>query len=87
MINMSYIYVTKNKFAFVQITLQELIKNKKNDDEIIVVDGNSNDGTVFYLQELKKSGLIDVLISEDDINEAHAWNKGILLAKGEKSSS
>ncbi len=82
-IKLSYIYVTKNKYEYVKITLSNLINHKGVDDEIIVVDGNSSDGTVSYLYDLEKSGYIDILVSEDDINESHAWNKGILLANGE----
>jgi len=82
-IKLSYIYVTKNKYEYVKITLSNLINHKGVDDEIIVVDGNSSDGAVSYLYDLEKSGYIDILVSEDDINESHAWNKGILLANGE----
>ena len=82
-ITLSYIYSTKNKIDFVKKSLVELIKHKDVDEEIIVIDGNSTDGTVSYLQNLKKSGSIDTLISENDLNESHALNKGILLAKGE----
>jgi glycosyltransferase involved in cell wall biosynthesis len=82
-IRLSYIYVTKNKVDFVMETLHQLVINKEHDDEIIVIDGKSSDGTVDYLLKLKEAGSIDVLISEQDINESHAWNKGFLIAKGE----
>lgn len=82
-IKLSYIYVTKNKCEYVKITLPNLIEQKGADEEIIVVDGNSTDGTINYLKNLKNKGYIDILISENDINESHALNKGILSANGE----
>jgi glycosyltransferase involved in cell wall biosynthesis len=81
--NLSYIYVTKNKYEYVKITLPNLINQKKADEEIIVVDGNSTDGTKNYLINLKNEGYIDILISENDMNESHALNKGILSANGD----
>ena len=82
-IRLSYIYVTKNKLEFVNVSLPELIHNRGEDEEIIVVDGNSTDGAQGYLEGLKESGSIDILISDNDINESHAINKGIFVAKGD----
>lgn len=83
-INLTYILSTRNKLPYLKYTLPKLIENKDTDEEIIVIDGNSNDGTVEYLKSIfeKNNGEIDVLISESDFGEAHALNKGILLAKG-----
>jgi len=52
------------------------------DEEIVVVDGNSTDGSGEYLQELFRVGSIHQYISEPDKNQAHGWNKALLLAKG-----
>jgi glycosyltransferase involved in cell wall biosynthesis len=64
------------------VVLPELILNKKNDEEIIVIDGGSSDGTCEFLNGLKRSGKIDYLLSEKDKGEAHGFNKGFLLAQG-----
>lgn len=79
---LSYIIATKNKKAFLEMSINELLKNKKADEEIIVVDGGSNDGTVELLESLLKSKKIDMYISGPDFGEAHALNKGILKSRG-----
>jgi len=52
------------------------------DEEIVVVDGNSTDGSKKYLQTLFVEGKIHQFISEPDKNQAHAWNKAMLMARG-----
>lgn len=79
---LSYIIATVNRLPFLKITLQRLCDELQPNEEIIVVDGNSTDGTKEYLQALYKTGKINQLISEPDKNQAHAWNKALLLANG-----
>lgn len=81
-LNLSYILATRNKLPYLRIALAELIKNKKDDEEIVVVDGASTDGSVEFLQTLFSEGKIQQFISEPDKGEAHADNKAILLARG-----
>jgi glycosyltransferase involved in cell wall biosynthesis len=81
-ITLSYVLTTFNKLAFIKVVLPELILNKKNDEEIIVIDGGSTNGTCEFLNELRKSEKINNFISEKDKGEAHGFNKGVLLAKG-----
>lgn len=52
------------------------------DEEIVVVDGSSSDGATEYLQQLYSEGKIHHFLSEPDMNQAHAWNKAMLMAKG-----
>ena len=80
-IALSYI-VSKNKLPFLKYALKRLIKNIQPDEEIIVIDAGSVDGTVPFVEELKNDGLIDQFVSEVDKGEAHGYNKGLLLAKG-----
>lgn len=82
-IRLSYVTVTKNKLAYLKQTLPRLIKNKKNDEEILIADGASTDGTKEYLESLKQKGLIDYYISEPDSGEAHGLNKLFLTTRGE----
>jgi len=80
--NLSYILVTRNRLPFLKITLQHLIDTLLTDEEIVVVDGNSTDGSKEYLQSLFDDRKIQQFISEPDENQAHGWNKAMLMARG-----
>ena len=79
---LSYVLATRNKLPYLKVTLAELIAHKKNDEEIVVVDGASTDGSVAFLQQLFSEGKIQQFISEPDKGEAHADNKAIMQARG-----
>ncbi len=81
-INLSYLTATKNKFPYFKIGIEKVIAQKKPDEEILIADGGSTDGTKEYLAELKARGKIDYFISEKDFGESHALNKLFLVAKG-----
>lgn len=82
-INLSYIITTRNKLIYLQEAMKRLIANVQPDEEIIVIDGASTDGSAEYLNDLYKNGFIHQFISEPDICQAHGTNKGMLMAKGE----
>lgn len=77
----SYILVTKNKSQYLEKTLLNINHLIKPQDELIIIDGNSSDNTKKIA--FKHRNIIDVFISEPDKNATDAFNKGILLAKGE----
>ncbi|MES2278847.1 MAG: glycosyltransferase [Bacteroidota bacterium] len=79
---LSYIIATRNRLPFLRIALEKLINALLPDEEIVVVDGNSTDGAQEYLQQLFQQGKIHQFVSEPDHNQAHGWNKALLLAKG-----
>lgn len=81
-IKLSYILTTYNKLSYLKITLPYLIAACLQDEEIVIVDGGSIDGTKEYLNELLNQKKIHQFISEKDFGEAHGTNKAILLAKG-----
>lgn len=58
-----------------------VLKYKTENCELLVIDGNSTDGTKELLQ--KYISKIDVCISEKDKGVHDALNKGIRMAKGE----
>ena len=60
---LSYVTATKNKLPYIKIGLGKLIAAKKSDEEILVADGASTDGTAEYLAELKAAGKIDYFVS------------------------
>ncbi len=74
---------TFNKLPYLKVTLPYLIAACKADEEIVIVDGGSTDGTKEYLEALFQEKKIHQFISEKDFGEAHGTNKGFLLAKGE----
>lgn len=82
-INLSYIITTRNKFPYLQEAMKRLIAHVQPDEEIIVIDGASDDGSAEYLSDLYKKGYIQQYLSEPDICQAHGTNKGMLMARGE----
>lgn len=82
LINLSFIIATHNRLPFLKITLERLLFELQPDEEIVVVDGDSTDGTKDYLQQLFGAGKIHQFVSEPDYNQAHAWNKAMLMARG-----
>lgn len=81
--NLSYVLTTFNKLAYLQVTLPDLVKACKEDEEIIVYDGGSTDGTREYLQGFFDRGQIHQFVSERDFGEANGYNKAMMAAKGE----
>lgn len=82
-IKLSFVLTTYNKLNYLRATLPLLISACKKDEEIIIADGGSTDGTTEYLSELLKEKKIHGFLSEKDNGEAHGTNKAILLSKGE----
>jgi glycosyltransferase involved in cell wall biosynthesis len=80
--HLSFIIATRNRLPFLKITLQTLLNELQPGEEIIVIDGNSVDGSKEYLQQLFSAGKIHQFLSEPDRNQAHAWNKAMLMARG-----
>ena len=82
-INLSFVLTTFNKLPYLRVTLPLLIAACRPDQEIVVVDGGSTDGTREFLQSLFDNGKIHQFVSEKDFGEAHGTNKAIFLARGE----
>ncbi|MBI2478229.1 MAG: glycosyltransferase [Planctomycetia bacterium] len=80
---LSYVVNTYNKLPYLREAMPRLLANVQPDEEVVVIDGASTDGTVAYLTELYEARKIHRLVSESDKGEAHGWNKGILLARGD----
>ncbi|MDO3627494.1 glycosyltransferase [Mucilaginibacter sp. BT774] len=80
--NLSYIIATRNRLSFLKITLENLLRSLHADEEIVVVDGDSSDGSKEYLMELFEKNKIHQYLSEPDRNQANAWNKAMLMARG-----
>ena len=80
-IKFSIIVVSLNtKYDFIE-TINSIYKQTYNNFEIIIVDGNSNDGTVLEINKLNKK--IKKKIIEKDKGIYHAMNKGIKYISGD----
>lgn len=77
---LSIITISLNNINGLIKTVDSVINQKTNSVELIVIDGNSVDGTKEYLH--KRFGLIDKWISESDSGIYDAMNKGARLASG-----
>ena len=69
---------TKNDF---KETISSIYKQKYNNFEIIIIDGNSSDGTVLEINKLNKK--IKKKVIENDKGIYHAMNKGIKYISGD----
>lgn len=76
----SYILATKDRAQYLERALHLARDVKKPNDELIIIDGLSKDNTPEIVH--RHMDIVDVFISEKDMSEGHAFNKGILLSRG-----
>lgn len=76
----SIITVTFNCHTTLQNTLSSIRKNKNEQIEFLVIDGDSKDGTLSLIKE--NEDIIDYWISEKDRGIYDAMNKGLKKATG-----
>ena len=77
----SIITVVYNNQEHIQGAIQSVLNQDYSNIEYIVIDGNSNDGTISAIEEY--SDQIDCFISSPDKGIYDALNKGIELSTGE----
>lgn len=73
--------VVFNDIANIANTIKSIVNQSYSNVEYIIIDGNSNDGTIEVIK--KYSDKISKWISESDSGIYDAMNKGISLATGE----
>jgi glycosyltransferase involved in cell wall biosynthesis len=78
---LSIITINKNNAAGLEKTIQSVVAQTFDDFEYIVIDGNSNDGSVEIIK--KYADNLDYCISENDSGIYNAMNKGIRKAQGD----
>lgn len=76
----SFCLPTKNRAAHLEKALESFRALKSPEDEFILVDGGSEDNTIEVAK--KFSDLIDIFISEPDVNGMEALNKAFFLSRG-----
>lgn len=79
--NISIIIATKNAKSLLEQTLENLHQQHYPNFEIIVVDGNSDDGTREVLDN--NSDKVTRWVSEPDAGISDAFNKGLKMATGD----
>lgn len=79
-VHLTYILVTRNRAAYLEQALANVREFKTDEDELIVIDGGSRDGTVALLE--RNRDVVTEFISEPDRSEAHGANKGVMRARG-----
>jgi len=77
---MSVVIVCFNAAGTISDAIKSVAAQQRDDVELVVIDGNSSDGTVEVIE--RHAGLIDYWVSEPDTGIYNAWNKAILAAKG-----
>ncbi|AEJ61877.1 glycosyl transferase family 2 [Spirochaeta thermophila DSM 6578] len=75
------ITVTYNAEKHLRDAMESVLSQTYPNVEYIVIDGGSSDGTLRILEEYSCS--LDYWLSEPDEGVYHAFNKGLLLARGE----
>jgi glycosyltransferase involved in cell wall biosynthesis len=78
---LSIVTINYNNCKGLENTIKSVIKQKFNDFEFLIIDGNSSDGSMQLIKEY--SSFINYYISENDNGIYHAMNKGIKQAKGD----
>ncbi len=69
-----------NQAPFIRQTINSVLGQSYKNIEYIIVDGNSNDGTLEILESYRH--LIDHIVIENDQGQSDAINKGLAIAKG-----
>lgn len=77
----SIITVTYNAESLLERTLQSVLVQRYADKEIVVVDGQSSDGTVAVIK--RHAAAIQSWVSEPDKGIYDAMNKGVRMATGD----
>lgn len=74
------IIATYNAEKTIERCLRSIVNQKKENVELVVIDGLSTDSTLKIIDKYKKD--IDILVSEKDKGLYDAWNKGIMMSSG-----
>ena len=77
----SIITVSKNSSKFIQETIDSIKNQKYKNIEYIIVDGGSTDETIDIIK--KNIEYIDYFVSEADLGNYDALNKGLSLCTGD----
>lgn len=83
--DLSIIIVNYNSLNFIKECIRSIndsIKSRKLKYEILVIDNNSDDGSVEYLKEESRNGSIRLTVNNNNLGFSRASNIGALKASG-----
>lgn len=83
MIQLTVITPVYNSVQFIEACIQNVISQKCEEAEHLIIDGGSTDGTIEIITKYAAEYPHIRLISEPDKGQSDAMNKGIQNAKGE----
>lgn len=76
----SFVIPTRNRPQMLDAALTRMQEMVRDEDELIIVEGQSTEETDAVVE--KHADLIDTIVCEPDTNATHAFNKGMMLARG-----
>jgi glycosyltransferase involved in cell wall biosynthesis len=79
--SLSIVLAVYNGEQTLQHALDSIAIQKTDEVEVLVIDGNSTDGTVDVVR--RNESIVDRWISEPDTGIYNAWNKGLATATGQ----
>jgi GT2 family glycosyltransferase len=80
----SIIVVSYNNLEYLKLCLQSIFEySNYPNDEVIVVDNGSKDGSAEYLREMEERGKIKAILNPLNLGFAKANNQGIQISSGE----
>lgn len=79
--NISIITICRNAGQGIENTIKSVVTQTYKDFEYIIIDGNSNDGTIDIIKKYESQ--ITKWVSEPDKGIYDAMNKGLKMASGE----
>lgn len=77
----SIITAVRNSGALLEKTILSIVSQRYENFEYIIIDGASTDGSIEIIKKYQNA--IDYWISEPDQGIYEAWNKGLLVSKGD----
>jgi glycosyltransferase involved in cell wall biosynthesis len=79
----SIITVVKNNKKYLEQTIKSISRQSYQNYELIIIDGNSTDGSLEIIKKFDNLNLVDLWTSENDLGIYYAFNKGLAVARGE----
>jgi GT2 family glycosyltransferase len=74
------VVISLDQLSFTRGCLESIEKNTKYPYKVLVIDNGSKQETLNYLNEIKRSGKIDVIFNKDNLGWVKAVNQGLFYS-------